>query len=219
MKTVKIWDLPTRVFHWCLAIAVLAAIASSKVGGDAMSLHMQFGYATLGLVVFRVVWGLFGGYWSRFSNWPLGATAMRRYLRGEAKPSETAGHSPTGALASLALLTVVLAQAVSGLVADDEIASFGPLVPWVSSSVSGWATWYHHEVGQLLLLGLIGMHLLAIAFYTLIKRQSLIQAMLGGFKSLAHEVPDSQDAFAARLKGLLLLAFCVGGAWLLLSSL
>ncbi len=212
MMIVKIWDLPTRVFHWSLVFAFVASIATAKLGGNWMDWHMRFGYATAGLLVFRLFWGVVGGRWSRFRHWPLSWRALIRYLRGEATLPELAGHTATGSWATLAMLGALLAQVATGLVADDEIATTGPLANWVSAAVSEWATWYHHEVGQPLLIGLVAMHLIAIVFYTAVKKQDLLIAMVRGYKALPTETPDSLDDIRSRSIGVFLLAVLVAGS-------
>ena len=112
--TVRIWDLPTRLFHWALAACVIGLVITAKVGGNAMEWHFRLGYAVLALLVFRVVWGLIGGRWSRFSAFLYSPARLVRYLRGNAHPEDSAGHSPLGALSVFALLAVLGAQVGTG---------------------------------------------------------------------------------------------------------
>ena len=216
MKIVKIWDLPTRVFHWLLALTVVFAIITAKLGGNWMDWHMRLGYAVVGLLAFRLIWGVAGGHWARFKHWPLSWHAMRRYLRGTPLAGEVAGHSATGSWASVAMLVTLTAQVGTGLIADDEIASAGPLAHWVGSAASSLATGYHHEVGQLVLLVLIAMHLSAVAVYTVVKKQDLLMAMVRGYKVLPAAVTQSADDVRARVVGLGLLVVLISAAvWVL----
>ena len=210
MHTHRIWDLPTRVFHWLLATAVIAAIVSAKLGGNAMDWHMRLGGVTMSLLVFRLLWGMLGGHWSRFRQWPLAPTALLRYVRGMAGPAETAGHTPTGSWAVVAMLVLLALQVATGLVADDEIATSGPLVGVVSDAISLTASRYHHGLGQLLLLVLIAMHLAAIGFYTVVKHEPLVSAMLTGDKPLDQPLPQSADSLANRWLALVLWLACLG---------
>ena len=214
MHRYKIWDLPTRVFHWALAAAVCAAILTAKVGGEAMVWHMRSGYLILSLVAFRVVWGFMGGHWSQFRHWPLSAGAWIRFITGRSTPADTAGHTPSGSLAIIAMLLVIGVQVATGLVADDEIATTGPFAGQVSANVSSLATNYHHEWGQWLLLGLIGLHLAAIAFYRWIKQLDLVGSMVHGDKPLRETVPTSRDTGRARGLALAIwVACCAAVAW------
>ena len=81
LAAVRVWDLPTRVFHWLLAAAVLGSVVSAKVGGGAMVWHFRFGYLVLTLVCFRVLWGVVGGRWSRFVSFIYAPGTVLRFLR------------------------------------------------------------------------------------------------------------------------------------------
>ncbi|MCU0957792.1 MAG: cytochrome b/b6 domain-containing protein [Hydrogenophaga sp.] len=210
MTSVRIWDLPTRLFHWALAICVLGLIITGNVGGSWMNWHLRFGYAVLTLLLFRVVWGFAGGHWSRFGAFLYGPGAVLRYLRGQSRPHERAGHNPLGALSVFGLLTVLAVQVGTGLVSDDEIAFFGPLVGLVSSSTVSAATGYHKEVGKLLVLALVVLHLAAIAFYRLVKGERLVGPMLHGDKRLPHSLPESRDDLRSRVSALIVLLICAG---------
>jgi cytochrome b len=205
MHPVRIWDLPTRVFHWLLALSVLGLIVTGTLGGSWMNWHLRLGYAVLTLLLFRLVWGLVGGHWSRFANFLYGPGALLRHLRGQSPVEHLAGHSPLGALSVFALLAILLAQVGTGLISDDEIATFGPLVRFVSGDTVAAATGYHKEVGKLLVLGLVLLHIAAIIVYRWVKRQALTRAMLTGDKQLPAPVPASRDSAATRLLALVVL--------------
>jgi cytochrome b len=195
LRPVRVWDWPTRLFHWGLALCVVGAVVSAKVGGNAMAWHFRFGLAVLALLVFRLVWGVVGGRWSRFASFVHAPTTLLRYVRGRAGPQEQldVGHSPTGALSVFALLGLLAAQVATGLVADDEIASTGPLIRFVESATSLAATSWHKSWGQWLLLGLVALHVAAIAYYRLAHRRDLVTPMLVGDKPLPRGVPASAD--------------------------
>lgn len=214
---VRIWDLPTRLFHWVLVLCVLGSVVSAKVGGNAMVWHMRLGYAVLALVAFRVLWGLVGGRWSRFSSFAYSPAALARYLRGQARDDDhfEAGHNPLGVLSVLAMLAWLLAQVGSGLIADDEISSTGPLIRFVSSELSLAWTAYHKSYGQWGLFVLVGLHVAAIAFYRLRHRNDLIGPMFSGDKQLPAAVPASADSLATRLFALTLLGACIAAVYLL----
>jgi cytochrome b len=217
LRIVRVWDLPTRLFHWLLAACVIGSVITAKVGGNAMVWHFRLGYAILALLAFRLLWGLVGGHWSRFARFIYSPATLWRYLRGQARDGAhlEVGHSPTGALSVFALLGILLLQVATGLVADDEIANTGPLIQYVSGATSSLATGWHKGWGQWLIIGLVVLHVAAIAFYLLKKRQNLITPMLSGDKPLPEGVPSSADGAAARMLAAALLAACAGGvAWL-----
>lgn len=211
--SVRIWDLPTRLFHWSLAASVVALFITAKVGGNAMTWHLRLGYVVLALLLFRVVWGVVGGRWSRFTSFVYGPGRMLRYLRGQAQPLEHAGHNPLGALSVFALLGALLAQVLTGLMADDEIAFSGPLTRFISGDTVAWATSLHTDVGQWLLVALVALHLAAIAFYTHIKRHSLVRPMVLGDKQLPASTPASRDDARTRLLAAVVLAAAAAAAW------
>lgn len=206
---VRVWDLPTRLFHWALAVSVVASVVSAKIGGNAMVWHFRFGYVVLTLVAFRLLWGFAGGHWSRFAAFVPTPGRVVRYLRGTPAPGEhfDAGHNPLGALSVFALLAVLAAQVGTGLVADDEIASVGPLNRFVAIETALAATAYHKNVGQWLLIGLVVLHVAAIVVYEL-RRRRLVAAMVHGRKTLPPSVPASADTLATRLFAAVLLAGC-----------
>jgi cytochrome b len=211
--TIRIWDLPTRLFHWLLAASVVALVVTAKVGGNAMVWHFRLGYVVLALLAFRLVWGLVGGRWSRFASFVPTPGRLWRYLRGSSAEAESAGHSPLGALSVLALLGVLIAQVVSGLLSDDEIAFSGPLTRFVSGEWVGRATWFHADVGQYLVIGLVALHLLAIAYYTLVRRKILVRPMLHGDKLLTRQAPASRDDVAARTGAAVVAVLSAALAW------
>jgi cytochrome b len=214
---VRVWDLPTRVFHWTLAACVVGAVVSAKIGGNAMDWHMRLGYAVLTLLAFRLAWGFVGGRWSRFASFVYRPSALLRYLRGRSRDDEwhEVGHSPLGALSVFALLAVLLAQVATGLVADDEIATAGPLVKYVSGALSSLATGWHKNVGQFAILALVALHVGAIAFYWRRHRRNLVGPMLHGDKPLAAHVPAASDGPRERVAAAALLLACATGvAWL-----
>jgi cytochrome b len=215
MHTIRIWDLPTRLFHWALALAVGGLLLTGTLGGRWMDWHLPLGYGVLTLLAFRLVWGLLGGHWSRFTSFLYSPASLMAYLRGRARTEHRAGHTPLGALSVFALLTALGVQVLSGLMSDDEIATFGPLVRFVSGDTVSAATGFHKDIGQYIVMGLVGLHLLAIAWYALVKRQALIKPMVLGDKHLPEPVTASRDALPHRLFAVLLLGVCAAGvAWL-----
>lgn len=215
---VRVWDLPTRVFHWALAVLVVASIVTAKVGGGAMEWHFRAGYAILALLLFRLVWGLVGGRWSRFGSFLYAPAAGLRYLRGTSRADEhhDVGHSPLGALSVFGLLAILVVQVATGLVADDEIANAGPLVRFVSGAASAWSTGWHKSYGQWIVLGLVVLHVVAIVAYAL-RRRNLVTPMIVGDKLLGAHVPAAVDTAGSRLLALGVAAVCGAVAWAIAS--
>lgn len=173
----RIWDLPTRLFHWSLVALVIAAFVTAKIGGGAMVWHGRIGLAILGLLVFRIVWGFVGSTYARFAQFVRGPAAIRAYLKGTWKGQ---GHNPFGALSVLALLGVLSLQAATGLFSNDDIAFEGYLYSLVGSELSGKFTGIHHLLEKALML-LVALHIGAIVFYTRVRKHNLVKPMLTGW--------------------------------------
>ncbi|MBQ0960564.1 cytochrome b/b6 domain-containing protein [Ideonella sp. 4Y11] len=209
--TVRVWDLPTRLFHWSLVLCVIGLVVTGQIGGNLIEWHLRLGMVVGALLIFRVLWGLVGGRWSRFASFVKMPGTILRYLKGEARPDEhlDVGHNPLGALSVLALLGLLALQVATGLVADDEIATTGPLNRFVSSAQASLATGWHTELGKLLLIVLVVLHISAIVFYLKKKGQNLVRPMLHGDKDLPADTPPSADGWGQRLLALALFAACV----------
>jgi cytochrome b len=216
-QLLRVWDLPTRVCHWLLAASVVALVLTAKL--DAMDWHHRLGYGVLALLLFRLVWGLVGGRWSRFRSFVYGPGAVLDYLRGRPGADARPGHNPLGALSVFALLGVLLLQVATGLMSDDAISFTGPLVAFVPGAWSDFATHWHKSAGQWLVIGLALLHVGAVLFYVLVKRRRLVRPMLSGDRPLpatpagAKALPSRDDALS-RLAALGLFALCAGlAAW------
>ena len=217
LRPVRVWDLPTRLFHWLLVGAVVGLAITGQIGGGALQWHFRLGYLVLALLVFRLLWGLAGGRWSRFGSFVHGPATILRHLRGQSAADELhhVGHNPLGALSVLAMLWLLAVQVACGLVADDEIANVGPLNHLVSSNVAALATGWHKGPGKLLLIALIVLHVGAIVFYRVRHRKNLVRPMITGDKPLPAGTPSSADGPPQRLLALLIAALCAGAvAWL-----
>jgi cytochrome b len=183
-RLVRVWDLPTRLFHWILAVLVAGNLVTGSVGGLwQMELHMTCGYAVLALVLFRLIWGVVGSRHSRFGAFVRGPAAVLAYARdlvgGRSAPA--VGHNPMGGWSVMAMLAVLLVQAGTGLFARDDILTEGPLARTVSKATSSALTAVH-EVSANLLMLLIAVHLAAVFAYLLRKGENLIRPMITGVK-------------------------------------
>jgi len=208
----RIWDLPTRLFHWVLALLVLFSIVSAKIGGNLIDWHMRSGYCILALVLFRVMWGFVGSHHARFANFvraPASVFSYVRALRGGSAATQ-AGHNPLGALSVVAMLVILLLQASTGLFANDSIASEGPLARLVTNSTSDNVTRVH-KINQYIIYTLIVLHLSAIAYYYFAKRENLVLPMLTGDKPGTGFVSSIDDS-RVRVRAAVLLAIAAAVA-------
>ena len=216
IRAIRVWDLPTRLWHWLLVAAVVGLVVSGKIGGNALVWHMRFGLVVFTLLGFRLLWGVVGGRWSRFASFVYAPGTVLRYLRGEHRPGDhfEVGHNPLGALSVFALIAVLVLQVATGLVADDEIATTGPLNKYVSNALGLSLTAWHKGVGQWLLLALVALHVVAIVVYRL-RGQNLVKPMLTGDKPLPPDVPPSIDSAATRaFAAVLVLAVGAVAVWI-----
>lgn len=216
MRNIRVWDLPTRLFHWLLVVAVVGLVVTGNIGGNAMVWHFRLGYFVGSLVVFRLIWGFVGGHWSRFSSFLYPPRATLAYLRGQAKPAHLVGHNPLGAFSVFALLGLLAAQVATGLMSDDEIANAGPLTRFVSEQTVSLATRYHADIGKLLLIVLVVLHVLAIVFYAWKKHVNLVRPMVLGDKAVddGQALPASRDDAPVHLLAAVIFAACAAGmAW------
>lgn len=205
MRRLKVWDLPTRLFHWSLALAVLGLIVSGNIGGPWMAWHLRLGYLVLALLLFRLGWGVVGVHWARFSHFVYSPAATWAYLKGQRQPADDIGHNPLGALSVFVMLAVLGLQVGSGLFSDDEIAFFGPLSPLVNRDTAALATHYHTAIGKLLLIALLVLHLGAVLYHQLLKGEALVNAMWHGHKPVNDPsglLPASLDRWPQRLLAL-----------------
>jgi len=174
-----VWDLPLRVTHWALVLAVAGCFATHYAGIEWFAWHRRLGYVVLVLVAFRILWGFVGTRHARFASFVRGPRAIVGYLRSGTR--ETVGHNPLGALSVLLLLALLAVQALTGLYANDEIMSMGPFYGWIDPGLSNRITTWHRLNSDGLLV-LVILHVIAVAWYVLVRRQALFRAMLSGRK-------------------------------------
>lgn len=208
----RLWDLPTRIFHWALVLCIVAAFVSGQLGGNLIDVHGKIGIAVFGLIVFRLVWGLLGSTYARFAQFFPTPGKIKAYLRGEWHGE---GHNPLGALSVFGLLGVVGLQAGTGLFSNDDIAFVGPLFDLVSKDLSNALTGIHHLVSKVL-IALVVLHLVAIGFYGRVKKQKLILPMITGWKEGNGESARGGGVVALIVALLIAAAaiYGVSGAWL-----
>jgi cytochrome b len=187
---IQLWDLPLRIFHWSLVTAVSTAIITGKAGGSWMAIHSYAGQTIVGLLVFRIVWGLIGSDTARFAHFVPSPARIVAYLQGQ---WQGLGHNPLGALSVIALLGVLLTQAVTGLFGNDDIAFTGPLVSLVADELSLKLTGIHRQLINVVYL-LLALHITAIVFYARVKRDKLVKPMVTGWKDVPADTPAPRTA-------------------------
>ena len=178
--------------------------------------HFRCGYGVLSLLLFRLLWGFVGGHWSRWRQLTCTPSALRQYIAGS--QSRFLGHNPLGSLSIIAMLALLLLQASTGLLSDDEIANAGPLTIWVSERVVSMTTYWHKEIGKALVLLLVVTHLLAIGWHFFKKQDNLTRAMLLGDKTSEVLAPSSQEGVGQWLKALVCLGISSGLVYLLITA-
>lgn len=212
MQRIRVWDLPTRLFHWALVVSVVGAFVSAQIGGNAVVWHGRCGLAVLGLLVFRIVWGFVGSTYARFGHFVRGPAEIKAYLRGEWQGE---GHNPLGALSVLALLGTLTLLVATGLFANDDIAFEGPLYSLVGKDVSNQLVGLHRLIEPLIIL-LVVAHLCAIVYYVRVKKQALVMPMITGWKVGAGETARGGGilAFIVALSVAVGVVFAASGALL-----
>lgn len=179
-----VWGISTRLFHWLLVVVFTVSMVTGLLADiDLMEWHLISGYGVLGLLIFRLLSGIFGRDYGRFKCFPLSPRSILAYIRGN---QQFVGHNPLGSMMVVVLLLSLIAQVFSGLMTTDEIYIEGPWVAWVSDSWISFASMIHSQNYWLLLI-LVGLHITAVFFYLLIKRQNLIVPMITGKKELLEQ--------------------------------
>lgn len=224
MNNIRVWDLPLRLFHWLLVFCVAGAYFCVKSAGitegwlsetglDWMTWHSRFGYAVLTLILFRLIWGVVGPYYARFTQFIVGPRKIIAYVRTIKLHTMTwaAGHNPLGAWSVVAMLLAFGVQAASGLFASDDILFEGPL-SGLDPAISRFFNSIHHA-SEWVLVALVALHLCAIAYYSVFRRHPLIRAMVTGDvptdRPMDAKAPArSQDNAATAIRASIVLLIC-----------
>jgi cytochrome b len=192
MQRMKVWDLPVRLFHWSIVVLIFAAWLSQEL--NKMDWHVWIGYTILTLLVFRIAWGFIGSDTARFVRFLKSPAAAWRHLSRirRREQDREIGHNAAGGWVVLVMLALLGVQAGTGLFANDDGNTEGPLMHFVSKDQSNWLSKVH-SLNFNLIEAVIALHVLAIGLYAMLKRQNLVRPMVTGIKLM----PD--DAVAPRL--------------------
>ena len=178
IRNKKIWDLPLRLFHISLIFLVIGSISSAKL--NMLDLHQYFGVALLGLVFFRILWGFFGTYYSRFTSFNLSIVdALSQFSKTN---NITSIRTPIGCYSTIIFIMVLFSISVSGLFSSDDILYDAPLSFLTPNFTSDWT--YIHNILHYLLYILIGIHILAILYYQIVKKMKIIERVLDGYSRI-----------------------------------
>lgn len=201
----RIWDLPTRLFHWIFAALIVFSFVTGKMGQ--MEWHVLSGKTILALLLFRIAWGFTGGGYARFTEFVKGPGGTIGYalgmLRGTAR--RYLGHNPLGGWSIVAMLVLVALQASTGLFTTDDIYTDGPLAHLVSDATRKQLTTIHRTSINFLVV-LVGLHVLAALYYTFVKKDNLIVPMVTGDKTVEGAAPPAAACAAPWLSWVLIVA-------------
>jgi cytochrome b len=210
--TIKVWDLPTRLFKWLLVGLVLTAWVSSGFDDPAMTVHKAAGYGVLILAIYRLLWGVFGGTTARFSNFVRSPREIMNYLQAlrQHRARIYLGHNPAGGAMVIALIAACVLQPLLGLFASDGVTASGPFADMVGDQISGWASTIHGGWFYVI-LGLAIVHIAVNLYYQFVKRENLIGAMITGRKQMAGSVDEKavKQGSLPRAALCLLVAFAI----------
>lgn len=190
MKTILLWDWPTRLFHWLLVLCVVGAFASILLADNLILWHARLGYGVIFLIAFRLVWGVLGSTYARFGHFFPTPLKIKNYLNGN---WNGAGHNPLGAFSVFALLFLCALQAFSGLFTNDEIMFKGALSSLIDVDLSLWITSIHKQMAWVL-MAFVALHVLAIVLYKIIKKDNLVIPMITGKKTLSDDFAQNYQA-------------------------
>lgn len=211
-KRVLVWDLPVRLFHWLLVFCLIGSWYTSEGDRGLIDIHMLFGYAILALVLFRIFWGFIGTRYAKFTEFLPSKNELKNYLNNNNKPY--LGHNPVGSLMVLFMLLLLLLQAVSGLFMTDDIFTNAPYFDSVSKSTQSFMSLIHNNIFDIIVIVSI-LHISAILYYLIVKKQNLIWAMFTGKKWVDSKFVSSAIAHSKLISAIILLiVICVFVYWL-----
>jgi cytochrome b len=184
MQKLYIWDFPTRLFHWLLVIAIASQYITAELIDDAIQWHFYGGYFILGLLIFRLLWGIWGAYYAKFSQFIVSPQRAIQYSTTFTKSNykSNLGHNPLGAYSLIFILTILLTQAISGLFITDDIFHSGPYYKAIGDDTRDIMNWLHNQGFKAVWL-FLALHICAMLVYQFAKKQNLVLSMITGYKS------------------------------------
>lgn len=209
-ESIRVWDVPTRLFHWLVVLSFVVSWRSAE--SHAMEIHYISGTVMLGLILFRLIWGVIGGSTARFASFVRSPARVIAYLQTSDDAGRAPGHNPLGAYSVIAMIAMLVLQVGTGLFAvDTDGLESGPLSYLVDFDQGRLAAGIH-EISFNVLLVLIGLHVVAILYYTFVRKHRLVQAMItGGDKGVD---PTKGPLVPAPLWAFALAVLVAGGiAW------
>jgi cytochrome b len=218
-KRVKLWDFPVRLFHWALVVAIVTSWWTNRQ--VMIDTHAIAGYCVLALVLFRIIWGFVGSSNARFKSFLRGPDKVIGYAvkvpNGSMSDLTYAGHNPAGGWMVAVMIVLVAIQAISGLFASEDTFLFfdGPLVAYASPELASTMNWIHHTNINLIYAA-VGLHVFAVFFYLIVKRENLIGAMITGARNVPSELADrfANIRFASPVLGISILIVCGALVWI-----
>lgn len=206
-KTLKIWDIWVRLFHWSLVLSVLFVLFTAETGTWFFNWHKTVGECVLLLLVFRLIWGLFGSSNARLSTLLQSPRSAVSHLKGlfQRRLHDERGHNPAGGWAVLAMLLLLSVQAGTGLfIADEDELMEGAFYGAVSSESNEWLYEVHHLNGELLEILLL-VHVAMVAVYGLVAKKNLIAPMFTGRMRWSNAEPPPTVQFTRPVFGVVVL--------------
>ena len=181
--SIRVWDAPIRLFHWAIVLLLGVSWLSESCGW--MRIHFLSGYSLIALLLFRFAWGFVGSETARFSHFIKTPVAVLRHLARlhKREPDTEIGHNAAGGWMVLVMLALLAVQAVTGLFANDDADTEGPLFRYVTKDRSDWLSHVHAVNFQLIKVAVLA-HIAAVAVYALVKRHNLVRPMITGRKPL-----------------------------------
>ncbi|MCW8354545.1 cytochrome b/b6 domain-containing protein [Marinomonas pontica] len=199
MKSTLVWDWPVRISHWLIVLLFTGLIVTGKSDNDYIQYHFYMGYGLSAVIVARVLYGFYGSYYARFTQFIRGPKAALRFAKSlwSGKPKQYLGHNPIGAAMVVVLLLALSVQWGTGLFSSDEVFWFGPFYGLVSEDVASQLASIHHLLPNIL-LGLVALHVLAVLYHELCLKERLVAAMIHGHKK--HHSVSSADVASIEVR-------------------
>jgi cytochrome b len=212
MRPMKVWDLPVRLFHWAIVVLICCSWGTQEF--NHMEWHVRSGYTILTLLLFRIIWGVIGSDTARFTRFlrsPLAALRHLSQLRRR-EPDREIGHNPAGGWMVLLMLALLGVQTGTGLFANDDANTEGPLMHLIEKEQSDWLSHIHY-LNFMAIEAVIVLHLLAIVAYAVLKQQNLVRPMVTGTKMMPVDAKGPR--LASPILAAIALAVAAGGvAWI-----